>query len=156
MTNATNNALDALNFDIDTLADTPEFRLFPAGTHRVSLSLEVRNSKASGKPMVVWKMTAVETIELSKEEDTPLRSGESNTVYFSLANEYGMGALKSAIKPIGEAFQIPNLKDVVAAVMAAETEGSPLQLVVTTSIKAPRKNKPEEQPSLVIQSVMVD
>ena len=156
MTNANNSALDALNFNVDDLADTPEFRLFPAGTHRVALGLEVRNSKTSGKPMVVWKMTAGETIELQDASAAPLRAKESNTVYFSLANEYGMGALKSAIKPICDALGMPNMKDVIATVMAAETEGSPLTIIVTTTIKPPRKNKPEEQPSLVIQQVMVD
>ena len=150
----TTNSLDALNFDISELADTPEFRLFPDGTHIVNLTLEVKNSKA-GQPMVVWKMSAVNTEELGNESDTPLKPGESNTIYFSLANEYGMGALKKAIAPISQALQLSNLKDVVEAIQTVETDGDTFPIVVVTKIKPPRKSKPDEQPSLQLLSVAV-
>jgi hypothetical protein len=157
MSNAQTSTIDlsSLSFSIDDLADTPEFRIFPAGTHTVQLRLEAKNSKA-GQPMIVWKMTAIRSEELADESQKPLADGESNTVYFSLGNKYGAGDLKKAITPIARHFGTSTLLELIGLingeVQGEECEGMEIQVV--TQIKKARASKPDERDSIKIMEVI--
>lgn len=65
---------------LDDLADAPEFRPFPAGTHKVTIT--ILQKKIGTHPAFEVGMKAIETIELSNSEDTPLTAGAtSSTAY---------------------------------------------------------------------------
>lgn len=98
------NANNAANFDLDALldgkledlADLPEFKPFPVGTHKCYLTLVQK--KIGTHPAIEAKLKAIETIELADEaKDTPLEAGAETSVAFMLDNEYGQGALKKIL-----------------------------------------------------------
>lgn len=135
MTTANTNDLSLLNnFSLEDLADVPEYRVFPAGTHIVNTTFEVKKSK-SLKPMVVVKFTAVETQELVNEADTPLRQGESNLYYCMLDSEYGQADLRKIIGPIATATGVSGLADLIASV----NEEGGVNLLLTSYTKENKK-----------------
>lgn len=82
-----------LDGTLDDLADVPEFKPFPAGAHKVSVSLEYK--VINKHPSYIVKMTAIETMELhDATKDEPLIAGAKADVAYMLDNEIGQGNFK--------------------------------------------------------------
>lgn len=129
-----------LDGTLDDLADMPEFRPYPPGTHKVTITLVQK--EINKKPAFELKMKAVETIELANpSEDKPLESGGEASVAFILDNEYGQGGLKNLLKAAAEKFGAKSNRELIADVQNAEA-------AVVTNLRA-NKDKTQFYTNLV-------
>lgn len=100
------NTSTQANFDINAilegtledLADLPEFKPFPAGTHRVTIKWEQK--VVNKHPGFELKMKAIETMELANASDAPLEAGTETGVLFLLDNEIGQGNFKKMLSSL--------------------------------------------------------
>lgn len=109
-------ANDKVEFDInsildgtlDDLADMPEFKPFPVGTHRILGTLIDKTAKKDhigGHPAYEFKMVAEETMELADaSKDEPLIKGAETNVLFMLDNEMGQGQFKALLSAVAVKF----------------------------------------------------
>jgi hypothetical protein len=112
MTNSTD--LDSLlDATLDDLEDLPEFKSFPAGAYRVSVTLEGKS--VNDKPGVEMAMKLQEVIELADATDTAPAEGDVSTMLFFLDNEFGRGKLKAAVTPIALALGTTTIREAVEA-----------------------------------------
>ena len=125
---------DLLNSSVDDLADMPEFAVFPAGAHRVSVSF---SSKTVNKhPSVEMKMVARETVELANpNDDQPLAAGTEGTILFMLDNDLGQGKLKDILKVFAGVTGGATLSEIMANANGSE-------VVAVTKV---RQNKEKTQ-----------
>lgn len=140
MNDMLNSMLDST---LDDLADLPEFKIYPNGTHRVTISFEEKD--VNGHPSVELKMAAIGTEELSNPSDTPLSAGEVGSVLYMLDNEFGQGGLKKILQVLGKHFGLGNLREIMEA-------SAGLECLVTTK---QRQNKEKTQSYLSIYSIEV-
>lgn len=84
---------------LDDLADAPEFRPFPAGTHKVTIT--ILQKKIGTHPAFEVGMKAIETIELSNSEDTPLTAGATSSTAYMMDMEIGKGNFKKILPIMG-------------------------------------------------------
>lgn len=116
------NSLDSiLDQQLDDLEDLPEFKPFPTGTHRFTISFE--SKEVNKHPSVELKIVGIETVELANPEDTPLTAGDSTNVLFMLDNEFGVGKLKAVLKPLSEHFGTKGVRDTMEAAKGCECLG---------------------------------
>lgn len=122
MSNDEFNVDAILDGTLDDLADMPEFKPFPAGTHAVTLKIVDKTAKkdrVNGHPGFEFKMTAVETIELADSSETPLVAGAETSVLYLLDNEIGQGAFKNVMKAAVEAFGPKTNRELLADLQGA-------------------------------------
>ena len=132
-----------LDGTLDDLADAPEFKPFPIGTHRVILKLEQK--KIGTHPAIEVTMKAVETLELANEEDTPLKQGDETAVAYMLDNEYGQGGFKELMKAAALKFGAKSNRELMQDLQGAE-------VLVITGI---RQNKDKTQSFTAIKELAV-
>lgn len=108
-----------LDGTLDDLADAPEFKPFPAGAHRVTVTLA---QKVINKhPAVEVAMKAIETLELAKpDEDQPLAAGATASVAYMLDNELGQGNFKKILRSAADKFGNKSNRDLMADLQNAE------------------------------------
>jgi hypothetical protein len=134
------------NFDInslldgtlDDLKDLPEFKPFPAGTHRVTVKLVDKTApkdQINKHPGFELKMKLIETIELAGGSDTTLEVGAETGVLYLLDNEIGQGAFKNILKSAASHFGAKSNRELIADLQNTEC------LVVTKT----RQNKDKTQ-----------
>ena len=126
MENATDSIDDLLDCTLDDLEDLPEFKPFPVGAHRVSVTLELK--KINEKQGAEFDMKAIETVELANTADTPLAEGDSTSSVYFLDNEFGRGALKAVSIPLAEALGTSTIRELIDACKGVEC-------VVVTSLR---------------------
>jgi len=86
-----------LDGTLDDLADVPEFKNFPNGAHRATVTFE--RKEVNKHPSVEVKLTAMETVELTNPtDDTPLEKGATASVLYMLDNDLGQGKFKEIMK----------------------------------------------------------
>lgn len=142
MNDATN--IDSLlDISLDSIADLPEFKVFPAGAHRCTVSFEKK--QIGTHPAVEMKLTALETVELSDPNETPLVAGTESSVAFMLDNEFGQGNMKKVMTPLAQHFGISNVGQLMEAAKGCEC------LVVTKT----RQNKEKTAVYLDVVSLQV-
>lgn len=144
-----NMDVDALlDGTLDDLADMPEFKPFPVGTHKVVFKAEVK--KVGKDTAVEVGMTAIETVELpSGSEDQPLAAGDNTNVLYFLTHsnpqvaEMGQGQFKELMKSVAEHFGAKKNSDLIADLNGAEG-------LVVTGI---RQNKEKTKKYTTIEGV---
>ena len=121
----TNNLVDIdslLDATLDDLADVPEFKPFPKGTHKCTLNIAQKD--INGHAAMEWKLTGQETIELADPEDTPIKAGDVCSGAFILTkdeggkkvvNELAQGQFKELLKPFTAHFGTATNRDTVEA-----------------------------------------
>lgn len=118
------------NFDIDAmldgtlddLADLPEFKPYPAGTHAVILTIvdkTAAKSRVNNHPGFEVKMKAVETLELANPDDTPLVAGAETSVLYLLDNPIGQGSFKKLLASAAEHFGAKSNRELIADLQGA-------------------------------------
>ncbi len=119
------------NFDVDAildgtlddLADLPEFKPFPPGSHVVTLNIidkTGKDNRVNGHPGFEFKLTAVETLELSKpQEDQPLVKGAGTSILYLLDNEIGQGQFKNIMKAAAEHFGAKSNRELLTDLQGA-------------------------------------
>lgn len=128
-----------LDGTLDDLADMPEFKPFPAGTHIILGTLIDKTAKkdqVGGHPCFEFKMVAQETVELADATTTePLVKGAETNVLFMLDNEMGQGQFKALLAGVATKFGPAPNRELAAQVKNLE------MLVVTKT----RQNKDKTQ-----------
>lgn len=115
MSEALNDLLDA---NLDDLADLPEFGVFPAGTHKVTIALEQK--EVNGNPCIELSMTAIETEELADPNGTPLKAGDKGSVLYMMNNEFGQGNFKKMAKQVAAITGTSSIRDTIEAAKGLE------------------------------------
>ena len=114
-------------FNIDTLldgtlndlADLPEFRPFPVGSHRATIKLE--SKKINNHPSIEVKLIAIETLELpAGSQETPLEKGAEGSVLYMLDNEIGQGKFKNLMATVAEKFGAKTNRELIADLQGCE------------------------------------
>jgi len=141
--NANTDISALLDISLDDIADLPEFKVFPAGAHRCTISFEQK--QIGVHPAVELKLVAVETVELTDPSETPLVAGTESSIAYMLDNEFGAGKLKQIVKPLAEHFGISNVGKILQ-------EAKGLEVLVVTKT---RQNKEKTATYLEITSLQV-
>lgn len=117
---------------LDDIADLPEFKAFPAGTHKCDFRWEYK--KINEHPTYIMKLKAVETIEMPADsKDQPLVAGAETSVNFMLDNDVGQGKWKEVMTVIAEKFGAKKNKELIA-----ESDGC--QAVFVTKQRVKKEN----------------
>jgi hypothetical protein len=96
-----------LDGTLDDLADMPEFKPFPAGSHRATIRFEQKViNKFSGMEI---KLKGIETLELpAGSTEAPLTPGQETSVFYffqhtnPLTAELGQGKFKEIMKSLAD------------------------------------------------------
>ena len=96
MSETTVNIDSLLDGTLDDLADMPEFKVYPAGAHRVIISFEKK--EINKHPAIELKCKLLETVELSDPSEVQPEVGTESSVAFMLDNELGQGKFKEILK----------------------------------------------------------
>lgn len=121
-----------LDLQLDDLKDLPEFKVYPAGTHIVTIEFD--RKVINEHPAIELKMKAVETEELANAADTPLATGDECNVAFMLDNEFGQGKLKEVMMPLSAAFGTESIGATMAAAKGATCR-------ITTKLRTDKNDK---------------
>jgi hypothetical protein len=122
-----------LDGTLDDLADAPEFKPFPAGSHKAVITI---TQKVINKhPAFEVSMKAVETLELANADDTPLATGATTSVAYMMDNEMGQGNFKKILASLSEHFGAKSNRELIA-------DAQNLECVVVTKV---RQNKDKTQ-----------
>lgn len=132
--------LDSLGLDglldstLDDIADLPSFEPFPAGAHRVLVSME--HKEINEKPSVELELKMLEVLELA-DPNTAVApvEGDTCTLAYFLDNEFGLGKFKEVAVPFAAALGVSSLRDVIEQVKDIEC--------VVISNTRPDKKDPE-------------
>lgn len=134
-----NANLDLLDMDLDELADLPEFKVFPAGAHRVTISWA--NKVINNKPSVELNLTMIEVLELADPNDaTVINAGDSCGILFMLKNNDGSkneiseGQLKKIMTELRES----GVEGRSVAEIMENSQG--MECIVVTTKKEDKKN----------------
>lgn len=123
-----------LDGTLDDLADLPEFKPFPVGTHRVTIKLEQK--VVNKHPGFELKMKALETVELpSGSSESPVNAGQECNILYLLDNEIGQGQFKKLLASFAQSFGAKKNSELISNAQNSEC------LVVTKQ----RQNKDKTQ-----------
>ncbi len=103
---------------LDDLADAPEFKPFPAGTHKVTIT--IAQKKIGTHPAFEVSMKAIETIELSNPEDTPLAAGATTSCAYMMDIEIGQGNFKKILASLASHYGAKSNRELIADAQNAE------------------------------------
>lgn len=138
-----NNLLD---MTLDDLEDLPEFKPYPAGAHRVLLTLSTK--EVNKHPCVEVACKLIETLELSEPtRDEAPKPGAVANILCMMDNEYGRGNLKMIVGPIGLALGKNNVKDIVES-------AKNIECIIVTSIKVDKNDKTIERMNIKAVTVV--
>ena len=106
-----------LDNTVDMLADTPEFKPFVAGAHRLTLSL-AKSDKISEKtrrpePVIIGKLKLISTEEQADPTEVPMEPGTETQIRFQMDNEFGQGDFKKLAGIISAHFKCQSLNEVL-------------------------------------------
>lgn len=128
-----------LDGTLDDLADAPEFKPFPAGTHKVNIQIA---QKMIGKhPAFEISMTAVETLELSNPSDEPLKQGATTSVAYMMDIEIGQGNFKKILSSLASHYGAKSNRLLIEEAQGAE-------VLVVTKVRA-NKDKTQSYTDIV-------
>jgi hypothetical protein len=136
--------LDALlEGTLDDLKDLPEFKPFPPGVHKVTVTSEQK--KVNNKPCLEVKLKLVEVVELANSSDEPPAPGAEANVLLQLDNDFGQGMLKKILLAVAGKFGAKKNSELLADLQN-------LECVVATNV---RDNKEKTAKYLSIVEFMV-
>jgi hypothetical protein len=127
-----------LDGTLDDLADMPEFKPFPAGTHKVVINWvdkTAKDKRVNNHPGFELKMKLVETVEVTNAGEAVLAPGAETSVLYLLDNEIGQGSFKKILASLAEHYGAKSNRELVAESNGAEV------LVITKQ----RANKEKTQ-----------
>ena len=107
-----------LDGTLDDIADLPEFKNFPPGTHRVTASFSADTIK--GKPCIKLDFKYIEALELANPEDEAPKAGDGCGLMFTMNNQFGQGAFKKAAAPFAQALNFSTTREIVEGVQDVE------------------------------------
>lgn len=105
MSDITSNIDFLLDATLDSLADLPEFKIFPAGAYNGTCKLAVK--QMGDNTGVEFSFVNQEVVELSDPTAEAPAATATTSVGFLLNNEYGQGAFKNVIASLKEGLGLP-------------------------------------------------
>lgn len=126
-----------LDATLDDLADMPEFKPFPAGTHRVTMEWSIKEINKQSCPEL--KLTIVETVELSNPDDVPGKAGDNTSLAYifkkkdGTKNEIAEGQFKQVMQGLAESYGSKSPRELMAESQKAE-------VLVTTKVRTDKKD----------------
>ncbi len=131
--NDTVNIDSLLDATLDDLEDLPSFEPYPAGIHKVLISMELKD--INGHPSVDVSCKLVETMELAEptKDEVPVAGSAAGTLCM-MDNEYGRGNFKLIATPIGAALGLSSPREVIEACIDIEC-------MIVTTIKLDKNDK---------------
>lgn len=137
-----------LDSELDDLQDLPAFEVFPAGAHRVTVSLDLK--KIGDKQMVEALFVYKEPVELADAEATPPKAGDKCSTLFDLGNEFGQGAFKKFAAPIGAAQGLTKNREILE-----QTKN--FEVVIISKVRVQKgKDGAEDKKYLQVNEVIVE
>lgn len=127
-----------LDSTLDDLADMPEFKPFPAGAHRATISFDQK--KVGEISSIELSIEGIETVELSNADDTPIAPKDSTSVLYMLKkkdgtnNELAQGQLKNILKPLQAHFGTSSSRETMEQSKGAE-------VLLVTKIRTDKRDK---------------
>lgn len=118
MANIEVNMDSLLDATLDDLADAPEFKPFPAGTHKVNIT--IAQKKIGTHPAFEVGMKAIETLELASPDDQPLVAGATTSVAYMMDNELGQGNFKKILQSLAAHYGAKSNRELIAEAQNAE------------------------------------
>jgi hypothetical protein len=102
-----------LDANLDDLADLPAFEAPPPGAYILSVNMDVK--KVNDKDAVEAAITVVETVELEDKsgETKEVAVGTKTSQLFMIDNEFGVGKLKTFLKPFAAHFGTNKIGELV-------------------------------------------
>lgn len=124
---------DILDMTLDDLEDLPTFEPYPAGAHRVLVTLEEKTINDNKNVEVTFKLQ--EHMELADPTKAkPLKEGAETSLLCGLGNEWGRGELKKIATPIGQALGLSSIRDVIE-------QANDIECVVVTYLQQDKNDK---------------
>lgn len=117
MSEIMNSLLDA---QLDDLADLPEYGVYPAGTHKVTISFEEK--EINNNPAISLNFELIETVEQANPADTPLKAGHKGNCLYMMNNEFGQGAFKKVAKTLAAHLGVSSIREVMEQSKGLEVE----------------------------------
>lgn len=110
-----NTAIDSiLDMNLEDLADMPAFFVPPNGAYSATI-LSMASKKIGDHPAVEVNFRIDAVLELADTAATPPPVGTETSTSYMTDNEYGVGALKELLKPLGSATGASNVASIMAA-----------------------------------------
>ena len=114
-----------LDGTLDDLADMPEFKPFPAGTHRCQIHFE---QKVINKfPGMEITLKGLETLELPSGSDAaPITPGQETSIFYffdhdqAIVAELGQGKFKEIMKILADHFGPKSNRELIAEMQDGE------------------------------------
>lgn len=105
MNDINSNIDDLLDSTLDSLADLPEFKIFPAGAYMGTIELAVK--KMGDNQGVELTFKNQEVMELAEPTAEAPAVDATTSVGFILNNEFGQGAFKKVVAALKEGLGMP-------------------------------------------------
>jgi len=130
-----------LDGTLDDLADVPEFKPFPVGTHKCSIKWEIKEVNKNKTPIMHIK--AIETVELSEPEsetNQPVKNGDTTNVMYSFKkkdgepNELGQGQFKEIMKSLAAHYGAKSNRELM-------DESTGAEVLITTKVRTNSQDK---------------
>lgn len=141
-----------LEGNLDDLADTPEFKAFPAGVHKATLEMTYKENDKH-ELVVNGTFTYVAPVELGDVTVTPPKIGDKAGIQMNMANEYGQGTFKDIGKAVaaaqGKDFKTMTKKEVIEGVKGLEFQ------IVTTVQEGKKGSEQEGKEFLRLKAIAV-
>ena len=134
-----------LDGTLDQLADVPEFRAYPPGSHQVRIQWEFPKEK---KNQIVLKLHAISTIELNDANDTPLSEGTMASIQFTMDNEYGQSAFRKIMTALAAHYGAASNRELIEKSQGATC------LVVTNQRKGKKQEGQSEADRAVFTGIV--
>lgn len=135
---SSNFNMDALlDGTLEDLADKPEFKPFPVGTHRCTVKF-LRKTVA-GYPAMEFAIKAIETVELKNPEDSPVKAGDETSTLLFMDHEketvwqLGQGQFKDILSAAANHFGAKANSALLEDINGAEA-------LIVTNVRENKKN----------------
>ena len=147
------NLDNLLDETLDQLADTPSIQIFPAGAHKVKLSIKFPELDPKVGPVVQVGFEYIEVLELVKPDDKAPAPGDKNGLYLALkqkdgtANEFSQGTIKMIAAALQERFGGNSVRETL-------TLGNNAEVAIVTKVRV-GKGEYEGRDNLVLVKIEV-
>jgi len=139
------NADDLLDGVLDDLADAPEYKDIPAGTHRCNIHFETKPIEIDSKNYtgVQVTLTAIETQELPAGETEGAEKGQKSNILLFLNHpkpivaQMGQGKFKEFMKSLAAHYGELTPRQLMEAAQGAE-------VLAVTSFRKDKKDKTKQ------------
>lgn len=127
-----------LDSTLEDLADLPEFKLPPNGTHRASI-VAIEEKKIGEAGCIEFRFKTIETLELADPSQENATPGSEFTLALLPGNDFFEGNLKLLLTPIARHVGVSGLREAIEAAPGME-------VAIVTKTRTGKKRSEDEEP----------